>query len=636
MKQIRICLFSVLLCLICFSQAVAKEMSDFAVYTPGSISLTGSSEVTGDVATGNGVVNLSEQDVTNIIRGNIYTTSGTVNITHKDRAQYGEVYTGQSLTFPNSIPGIPATPQIANQGGNIAFNQWWNPTVVTEDTHYSSITVSGLMVVDVQSSDRAIRAGSMTISGGQIILKGNHRLFLFVDSGISFGGIPVNQADASYNCPGSSENLHIICSSGNLTLSATKLNGNLYLRTGTVSTTGGAQVKGNVVIGGNSANINNNAAIEGVVYAPSAAVSMRGSGQITGSLVASSLSAVGGAKVNYKSLPLVIPEYHSPVEPPVDPPVDPPVVPPGSYLPGLLGEYYDTSNPTKETYKRLMRVDKAIEFNWMNSSPDPCIDSETFSVKWTGFITVPTSGIYTFYTFSDDGVRLTIDNKSLINRWGDVNLEFTASQPIGLSTGTVYPFKMEYQENYLNATIFLFWQSASQEFSLVPETAYWIDQPANTVYVNQVRGTGTGLLAEYFVGENGVTNGDPAVFTVNGEAVNHEWYDYSPNSSVPADFFSARWSGYIEGKYTENYNLEVAVDDGLRVWVNDVKKIDEWIPNSNVLYSASTPMENGGFTKIMIEYNELTGSATCVLYWSSEGQEREVIPRKYLYTAIPG
>lgn len=196
---------------------------------------------------------------------------------------------------------------------------------------------------------------------------------------------------------------------------------------------------------------------------------------------------------------------------------------------------------------------------------------------------------------------------------------------------------MEYQENYLNATVFLFWHSENQEFSLVPETACWIDRPASTVYVNQVLGTGGGLRAEYFRGEDGVSSGDPPVFTVDGEAVNHTWHDSSPAPSVvPADFFSARWTGYIEGKYTEEYELQIAVDDGLRFWIDDVMVIDKWIPNSDVIYSASAPLENGGFKKIKIEYNDLSGSATCIMYWSSEGQERESVPKKYLYAGIPG
>ncbi len=323
--------------------------------------------------------------------------------------------------------------------------------------------------------------------------------------------------------------------------------------------------------------------------------------------------------------------------------------PPLSYN-GLLGEYYDTANPDPTTnqklgYKRLIRIDKAPEFNWQMGSPDPVIEPDTFSVKWTGFIEVPKTGTYTFYTYSDDGVILKINKQEIINRWELVNLEFTTATPIDLTAGTRYKFEMQYQEIPLNSTVFLFWQCDGGEMDLVPASAFWTAMSDyycynSPVYVNRVKAQGNGLKGEYFVGAEGVNSSHPSpILTVDGQNINFEWGGSSP-AGVPNDDFSARWTGYIETKYTEFGKLMIAVDDGVRLWSYDSLGrwrlfLDKWSPNSDVIYEVPIKMRAGGVYKIKIEYNEIGGGATCNLFWKSEGQAGEIIPLKYLYSSRP-
>src|ERR1700710_1418266 len=72
----------------------------------------------------------------------------------------------------------------------------------------------------------------------------------------------------------------------------------------------------------------------------------------------------------------------------------------------------------------------AINFDWGVSSPAPGIDPSTFSARWTGAIRPDFSETYTFITTADDGVRLSINGQTLIDRWtnqrslpGDANCD---------------------------------------------------------------------------------------------------------------------------------------------------------------------------------------------------------------------
>src|SRR5689334_21421297 len=68
---------------------------------------------------------------------------------------------------------------------------------------------------------------------------------------------------------------------------------------------------------------------------------------------------------------------------------------------------------------------------------------------------------------------------------------------------------------------------------------------------NAVAGVGTGLAANYFAD----TELNNLVFTRTDPTVNFLWGMGSPDSSVPADNFSARWTGKIQAQFSESYTF---------------------------------------------------------------------------------
>ncbi len=87
---------------------------------------------------------------------------------------------------------------------------------------------------------------------------------------------------------------------------------------------------------------------------------------------------------------------------------------PGGSGTGLRGEYYDNQD---FTLLKVTRTDPTVNFDWGNGSPDATIGADTFSVRWSGQVEARYSETYTFYTMSDDGVRLWVNNQQLINNW---------------------------------------------------------------------------------------------------------------------------------------------------------------------------------------------------------------------------
>src|SRR3546814_1559722 len=52
---------------------------------------------------------------------------------------------------------------------------------------------------------------------------------------------------------------------------------------------------------------------------------------------------------------------------------------------------------------------------WGNGSPSAGVGSDSFAVRWEGFVEAPTTGNYTFWTQSDDGVRLWVNGNLVID-----------------------------------------------------------------------------------------------------------------------------------------------------------------------------------------------------------------------------
>ena len=115
-----------------------------------------------------------------------------------------------------------------------------------------------------------------------------------------------------------------------------------------------------------------------------------------------------------------------------------------------LGEYYNNQNfigaPT------FTRNDTAIDFNWGTGSPGAGIPVDHFAVRWTR--TVPlTAGLYRFDVFSDDGIRVWVNNQIIFDQWRDQPAgNFSAT--ISLPAGNI-PIRVEYFENTGRAAVAL-------------------------------------------------------------------------------------------------------------------------------------------------------------------------------------
>ncbi|HEX8350434.1 MAG TPA: PA14 domain-containing protein, partial [Hymenobacter sp.] len=296
----------------------------------------------------------------------------------------------------------------------------------------------------------------------------------------------------------------------------------------------------------------------------------------------------------------------SPVSPITPPPVSVPIkVPaPTSAITGLSATYFPTRTLDGQGISKL---DKDINFNWGAASPLTGIPADSFSVRWTGTVTPTVTGSHTFTTLSDDGVRLWVDNKLVIDDWTNHAVHERAAA-VSLTAGKPVNIRVEYYEAGGFATVKLLWAAPGQVKAVVPTSAL---RP----------GPAQGLLASFYARDTGKFLASRIDATVD-----NAWGYSSPNVGVPADNFAADWTGKIKAPTTGTYTIKVRSDDGVRVWIGGKLLVNRWNDHSVTTDTVNFAFVAGETYDIKIAYYESLYNATLQLRWSGPGLAEQVIP----------
>lgn len=299
---------------------------------------------------------------------------------------------------------------------------------------------------------------------------------------------------------------------------------------------------------------------------------------------------------------------------------------------GLNAKYWNNMDFTGTT---KTRVDANINFDWQYNSPIAGIDPTTFAAKWTGSIQAPKSETFTFYARADDAVRVYINGQKILEHWGNgAATEYTGKY--AMTAGQKYNIIVEYYQNTGRSALQLSWSSASVGKQIIPSSALFtatVSSPAPTNPTPAAPATPAaqnGLNVTYWNN----TDFTGTAFYSRDVNLNFDWQYNSPATGIDPTTWSARWTGKILAPKTETYTFYVKGDDGIRIWVNGQKLVDNWRNGSMANeFSGKINLTAGVKYDIKIEFFQNTGRAGLQLLWSTPTIVKAVVPSTAFFTA---
>jgi hypothetical protein len=246
---------------------------------------------------------------------------------------------------------------------------------------------------------------------------------------------------------------------------------------------------------------------------------------------------------------------------------------------GWRGEYF--ANRDLADSPVLVRYDPAIDFDWKDGSPDPAVPADKFSVRWKRTVDL-TPGTYRFFTSSDDGVRIFVDEGLIVDAWGGGHVHSPRSGDVTLGSGQ-HTIVVEYCERGGGASAHVWW--------------------------NRLGGF-SGWEGRYY--DNAQLRGGPVLIRDDAE-INFDWGEGGPTSSMPSDSFSVSWARQVSFR-PDYYRFNVRSDDGVRVWLDKALVMDYWKPMDYEWHYADGFYLEGVHT-LRVEYWERGGGARIRFWW---------------------
>ena len=132
----------------------------------------------------------------------------------------------------------------------------------------------------------------------------------------------------------------------------------------------------------------------------------------------------------------------------------------GVIVNGLKGEYFDNIKLSGEP--KVSRIDPKVDFRWTLHSPHKSLPYDWYSARWTGKLKPPKSGTYNFGIEGNDGYRLYLDGRLIIDNWKKQSYS-SILKKFTFEAGKEYDIRIEFFESEGNAWFKLVWDMLLEE-----------------------------------------------------------------------------------------------------------------------------------------------------------------------------
>jgi hypothetical protein len=156
---------------------------------------------------------------------------------------------------------------------------------------------------------------------------------------------------------------------------------------------------------------------------------------------------------------------------------------------------------------------------------------------------------------------------------------------------------------------------------------------AQTATPTPLPAAGDGAAVTFFSNPN-LTG---STFSTQYENIDTDFFECSPDPSIPSTAFSGRFTAEVEPVYSEPYTFTVNLEGGARLAVNGVTLVNQFTTDytSFTQFSGAITLTALQRVPVVLEYFKNTGPAAIDLFWQSPSQAQEVVPLARLYSGLP-
>ena len=312
---------------------------------------------------------------------------------------------------------------------------------------------------------------------------------------------------------------------------------------------------------------------------------------------------------------------------PNDSPPTPPSPPSGSN--GLRYKYYEGSwkvlpNFASQTVRKQGTVS--------NFTLGVRQREENFGIVFTGSIQINTSGSYTFYTNSDDGSKLYIDGKQVVNN-DECHAPRERSGKISLSRGR-HAIEVRFFERTRGQVLDVRYAGPGVSKRAIPDNVLFPDDGGEAPQDDPAPAPPTagknGLRYQYYEGEWRALPDFGKLKAIKSGTLSN----FSLSPARDHRYFGLVYTGYIRIDQQGSYTFYTASDDGSKLYINGKQIVDNDGVHPVEERSGKVSL-SAGYHRIEVRFFERTYGDELSVRYQGPGVSKRAVPSSVLYLEKP-
>jgi parallel beta-helix repeat protein len=297
-----------------------------------------------------------------------------------------------------------------------------------------------------------------------------------------------------------------------------------------------------------------------------------------------------------------------------------PAVSVASPVNGVNYQYYEGSFTSLPVFSTLSSITSGT-----NSTFDISLATAAtaFSFNFTGYISVPTDGQYTFYTNSDDGSNLYIDNVLVVNNDG-LHASTEKSGTIGLKAG-YHAISVGYFQQAGGTLLTVSSSGPGIAKQAIPASSLYISSSSGLLAAVNPANTVGGLNYSYYQASyvalpnfSSLTPTKTGVSSTFTTAVASRTYTYALN-----------FTGYVNVPADGQYTFYTNSDDGSKLYIDNILVVsNDYVHAPGEAYGNIGLM--AGKHAITVGYFQQLGGSTLIVSYAGPGLSKQTIPASVL------